>query len=465
MRHASCATAARPGRRSIGPRTFPSCGSPRRRGRWPAPETRRGFTLVELLVVISIIAVLASLILPGVMNARRSARRAQCLNNMKQLGIAFVDYYTTHNVFPASGRIDLDPSGTPDPYPINVQEQLDLTAPTLAFNRRNYPKEETSPPEANPGGMRYSWVREMLPRLDRSDIYDLWDTSDIDGYGTYLDTGVAASGKRAPMSIGGTPGLTQTEIRVLVCPEDITAQPGKGNLSYVVNGGVTPHYLLWPDFEPIGDFEEAGWIRENFFRMGLMAIEGYQVMGGERQKYGRKHTTTSVRDGLTTTVMLSENINVGFNEGVSYLGSANLVEEVNWACPHPFNTSFFLQSPLNESTTGGVIVVKDEPETAYRYGDANTRGVASGGINGDLTGLNESQSPYPSSFHVGGVQIMMCDGSVRFMSDAIDGRVWARLVTPDGGRIAGPSEGRRPVLMFEDLGGNTQIPIAESEIP
>jgi hypothetical protein len=60
---------------------------------------------------------------------------------------------------------------------------------------------------------------------------------------------------------------------------------------------------------------------------------------------------------------------------------------------------------------------------------------------------------------------MMCDGSVRFLQDGIEGAVWARLVTPDGGRIAGPSSGRQPTLMFEDYGGNAQIPIAENDIP
>ena len=106
-------------------------------------KRRGGFTLIELLVVIAIIAVLIALLLPAVQAAREAARRMQCVNNMKQLGLAIHNYESTHGSLPI-GRVWTPLPGIPLPgffmgcqntnWFTQLLPQLEQTAISNAFN-------------------------------------------------------------------------------------------------------------------------------------------------------------------------------------------------------------------------------------------------------------------------------------------------------------------------------------------
>lgn len=107
--------------------------------RRPFSPSSRGFTLVELLVVIAIIGILVSLLLPAVQSAREAARRTQCLNNVKQMGLALLNYEAANRIFP--------PSST-------------------------WPDGKVAGPELGP-----NWVIMVLPYIEDTGVYDSFDFS------------------------------------------------------------------------------------------------------------------------------------------------------------------------------------------------------------------------------------------------------------------------------------------------
>ncbi|EDL61911.1 DUF1559 domain-containing protein [Gimesia maris] len=125
--------------------------SPTVTGTSPRPShNRNGFTLIELLVVIAIIAILIALLLPAVQQAREAARRTQCKNNLKQIGLAFHNFHDVHDQLPNGAR---DGAGS-------------------SFACCNATEREG-----------WSWLYHILPYMEQSNVYDLG--TDDDPVGTY----------------------------------------------------------------------------------------------------------------------------------------------------------------------------------------------------------------------------------------------------------------------------------------
>lgn len=157
----------------------------------PAAD-RRAFTLVELLVVIAIIGILVSLLLPAVQSAREAARRTQCMNNLKQLGLALLNYESASKVFPASG----------------------LPSPK--------------------GGWGHSWMVAILPYIEQRAIYDKFDFVGINSVHTGVIYGPSGSGLVANTDNGRL--LSGLSLDMLYCP---SSPLGKWALSSITPPGPT----------------------------------------------------------------------------------------------------------------------------------------------------------------------------------------------------------------------------------
>ena len=311
-----------------------------------SPRRRSGFTLIELLVVIAIIAILIALLLPAVQQAREAARRTQCKNNLKQIGLALHNYHDVHGTFPFS--------------------QEDTTK-------------------------SFSAISQLLPYFDQAPLYNLINFS-------------------LPYSDATNTTARLTELTVLRCPSDFDNPLGAtgGATNYMANKGSG---IIWQD--PTGP--NAGFPAQS----GVMYFQSRVRIG-------------DIIDGTSNTAAFSERALADGNNGVV----------------SPLSDVFF--SPLAPSTA-------DEARTMCRAVDitnlANQFPLFMGApwMHGQHTYLHvdtpnsrscgfftvlRADMP-PSSRHIGGVHLLLCDGSARFVTENIDLYLWRAIGTRNGGETIG----------------------------
>ena len=231
----------------------------------------RAFTLVELLVVIAIIGILVALLLPAVQAAREAARRTQCVNQMKQIGLGSLNYESTKKEFPA-GAMTYGTWGSLNP----TQVPFKCPNPIEDCNGTN-------------------WAIELLPFLEQQQIYDIYDHSEHNFQaGDPNDNGKINQIVR------------DVEFAMMMCPSDSATNnygkvPAPG--SYKAMAGVTTQlssgaWLNWTN--PLGSPSNPAIaiVKQNFRYRGLLHIAGAYNVKPEKMK--------NVIDGASKSIMIGE---------------------------------------------------------------------------------------------------------------------------------------------------------------
>lgn len=389
-------------------------------------DKTRAFTLVELLVVIAIIGILIALLLPAVQAAREAARRMQCSNNLKQLGLALHNFHDAHKAFPASR----DFLTVPKPNPLPAEDAVWAGGTWSGGN--------------NWGGDRFlasagwSGMVFLFPYIEASARYDTFFEKSADGEPIY-------------QSAFSVPPGVQDAVTAFICP----SCPGS-----------------WS-----GDEVAPGWMgvpiaRTNYGLCRGDAIYHPDLLPGRHDAWSDVRSRCvfnpteqkgigSIVDGTSNTIAVSE-----FTKPTSYPALSVKGGVAAYYVPDIY-TAGEARGCLNVTQDRKTFVDPDEADTghgsftrAYRlvWGGANMQGFntvlppnSPSCISNRYAFEHAWSIMSAESFHTGGVNCALFDGSVQFVSETIDYGptnaaparsgpsqfgVWGAMGSPNGGESA-----------------------------
>jgi prepilin-type N-terminal cleavage/methylation domain-containing protein len=344
----------------------------------PMTKPRAGFTLIELLVVIAIIAVLIALLLPAVQAAREAARRGQCLNNLKQIGIAIANYESAFKCYPSGKGVAYAGAA---------------------------------------GYARWSCQSQLLMFIEQSVLFN--SINFMVAPSTY---GMEAAG--SPTSF--MPAYNQpqnhsaclTQVATFLCPSDV------------------PPNSTWPGGNNYYGNQQT-WACDLSEATGYQNTDAPTEMPRGIFYYNSSVTVASVTDGTSNTAYFSEKIRgqgtpnpktdmLVFTNQTSTTGVYQTCTQLNaltappltssqgatWVMGEMCCTTYNHVAPPNQTTCAGFPYTQTGPTMAYMA----------------------MQVP-PTSNHPGGVNVLMGDASGRFIKSAVAVQSWQALGTRNGGEV------------------------------
>jgi prepilin-type N-terminal cleavage/methylation domain-containing protein/prepilin-type processing-associated H-X9-DG protein len=372
---------------------------------------RRAFTLIELLVVIAIIGVLVALLLPAVQAAREAARRIQCTNNLKQLGLAIHNYHESSNCLPAS-----------DIFLVNNN-------PCSGFGFGN--QCQNTP-----------WFVLMLPHIEQQALYNAFN---------------AAIGAEGIMTGGGYPlgyfansTIVTTKIASFQCPSDSVQTFSLQALAAAAGLGGGPTWSLTKGNYAInwGNTDFGQGIASSYFTPALHLASPFGINNSGSGP--ALVSIASITDGTSNTQFVSEILQGASDDirGTIWSDNPGAGSYMTRFAPNGFQDYVPLVQPWASSVSGAALA-GDNMDNLPSFGASapGTSPASAAGVGGlcdsqpaqGLPCYNQGQSGGEfvgaRSRHPGGVNVLLGDGSVKFAKNSISAMVWVGLGSIRGGEV------------------------------